>query len=458
MEKFTVSQAAEALGCKLSCDKTVADVVIDNRLVTPGAMFVAIIGERLDGHTFVKDAFEKGAVCAVCSYIPEDCKDKPIIPVKDTGEAFLALAKWYRQKFNIPVIGITGSVGKTTTKEMVAKVLASKFKTLYTEGNLNNQIGLPKMCFKLDSTFEAAVLEMGMSGFGEIESLSCTALPTIGLITNIGVSHIEMLGSREGILKAKTEILKGMSNDAPLFLNGDDEMLSGMRKKIPERKVIFYAVHNVLADFYTENGVFSGEGSTFDIVKKATGARTKIFLPAAGIHNVLNACAAFAIGDYLGISAEQCAKALSEYVPSGMRQRVVKRGGITVIEDCYNASPDSVKASLSVLKNLDIKGKRIAVLGDMLELGDYSQRAHGDCGAAAAGNADILFVYGDNAGYYLEGAKSKGLECLCFNDKNELLSKLCEYVKDNDAVLFKASRRMKLEEVIEGLYKERESK
>jgi len=459
MEHFTVKQAAEALGSICNFDSTVTDVVIDNRLVTKEAMFVAIVGQRLDGHAFVSDAFEKGASCALCSYIPQGCEDKPIILVKDTGEAFLNLAKWYRDKFNIPVVGITGSVGKTTTKEMVAKVLSAKYKTLFTEGNLNNQIGLPKMCFKLDNSFEAAVLEMGMSGFGEIESLSKTAIPTIGLITNIGVSHIENLGSREGILKAKTEILIGMKKDAPLFLNGDDQMLVSAGKEITNRKIVYYSADNTDADYYAENISMTGEGSSFEIVKKSTNEHTKINLPAAGKHNILNACAAFGIGDHLGISAVECAKALSEYTPSGMRQRVVKRGGITVIEDCYNASPDSVKASLSVLRDLETEGRRIAVLGDMLELGSYSPEAHTICGKVASeSNIDILFAYGDNAQYYDLGANQGGLECICFNDKSKLLSKLCEYIKDGDTVLFKASRGMKLEEVIEGLYKERENR
>ncbi|MBQ6569463.1 MAG: UDP-N-acetylmuramoyl-tripeptide--D-alanyl-D-alanine ligase [Clostridia bacterium] len=455
MEQFTLKQAAQALGSSCGSEQTVKNVVIDTRLVEEGSLFFAIKGERFDGHDFVGAALEAGACGAVCTRVPEGCDSRKIILVDDTSESFLALAAWYRQQFDIPVVGITGSVGKTTTKEMVACVLATKYKTLFTEGNLNNQIGVPRMCFKLDKSCGAAVLEMGMSAFGEISSLTRVVRPTVGLITNIGVSHIENLGSREGILKAKMEILEGMNPEAPLFLNADNDLLSLEGKNIKGRKVYYYSAQSRDADYYAENIKIGGLGSTFDVVVKESGRRVSINLPAAGMHNVLNACAAIGIGDLLGVDIKDAAKALEGYTPTGMRQKIVKKGSLTVIEDCYNASPDSVKAALSVLRDIECDGRRIAVLGDMLELGAYAKEAHTACGEVAAqSEVDMLFAYGDNARYYVEGVAKKGLSGKYFEDKNELFSALAEYIDENDTILFKASRGMKLEEIIERLYTE----
>ena len=458
MEHFSLKQAAQALNTSCAFDGEVSSVVIDNRMVTPGALFFAIKGERFDGHNFVAGALESGAIGAVCTYVPKNCEGKNILLVKDTGIAFLELARWYRRQFSIPVVGITGSVGKTTTKEMVACVLASNFKTLFTEGNLNNQIGVPRMCFRLDNSFEAAIFEMGMSGFGEISSLTNTVLPTIGLITNIGVSHIENLGSRDGILKAKMELLEGMEKDAPLFLNLDNDMLCTAGKSITDRKVYYYSADSTDADYYAENITIGGEGSVFDVVIKRNGKRVNVKLPAAGKHNVLNACAAIGIGDVLGIGAQEAASALEDYTPSGMRQKIVKKGSLTVIEDCYNASPDSIKAALNVLRDIGTTGRKIAVLGDMLELGAHSQEAHTSCGEIAAqSDIDYIFAYGNHARFYVEGAHKAGLDAEFFEDKNALFSALLEYLGANDTILFKASRGMKLEEVIERLYSECEN-
>ena len=451
MDTMKLREVAAALGVPSDAygDADITSVTIDSREAGPGALFIAIRGDRFDGHDFVREVLDRGAVAAVCSRPVEDADPSRVIPVADTRAAFLELAAHYRARFDIPVVGLTGSVGKTTTKEMVAAVLSRKYRTLATQGNLNNEIGLPRMCFRLDSSYEAAVLEMGMSGFGEISRLTRTALPTLGIITNIGVCHIEMLGSREGILQAKMEILEGMSPDAPLIINGDNDLLPQGVKDIPN-PVVVCGISCPDADCRAEHIVQENDGMTFDIVWR--GERYPATLPAVGLHNVYNACIAFACGMLLDVTPEQALRGLAAYEPTGMRQKIVRRGGVTVIEDCYNASPDSVRASLRVLR--DGEGSRkIAVLGDMKELGSYSRRAHLDCGRAAAENGiDVLLTVGDEAAAYIEGADGGVPTALHFDNKDALAESLCGMLREGDTVLFKASRAMKLEDIIAAVY------
>ena len=240
MDSMKLTEIASVLGSEPSVypGREITNVTLDSREVNEGSLFIAVKGDRFDAHDFVRDVLEKGAAAAVCERPIDGVAPDRVIYVPDTRSALLALAKHYRSKYDIPVVGLTGSVGKTTTKEMVAAVLSQKYRTLATQGNFNNEIGLPKMCFRLDGSCEAAVFEMGMSGFGEISRLTRTALPTIGIITNIGVSHIEMLGSREGILKAKMEILEGMDSSAPLIINGDNDLLPKGVEGIPNPVVV----------------------------------------------------------------------------------------------------------------------------------------------------------------------------------------------------------------------------
>lgn len=452
MEAMKLRECAAALGADpgIYADADITNIVIDSREAGNGSLFFAIKGDRFDAHDFVADVVAKGAEAAVCSQKIDGVPENRIILVPDTRRAFLVLAKHYRAKFNIPVVGLTGSVGKTTTKEMVAAVLSQKYKTLATQGNFNNEIGLPKMCFRLDSSYEAAVFEMGMSGFGEISRLTDTARPTIGIITNVGVCHIEMLGSREGILKAKMEILEGMDDCAPLIINGDNDLLPIGVKGIPN-PVTVCGISCPNADCRAEDIVQNSDSMCFVINYR--GSRYPVALPAVGVHNVYNACIAFACGMLLDVSPEQAVKGLSEYVPSGMRQKIVRKGGVTVIEDCYNASPDSVKASLKVLNGLECR-RRIAVLGDMKELGSYSHTAHLECGRAAAeSGTDVLLAYGEYAEGYIEGAGADVPCALHFDDKNALSDKLCSILNEGDAVLVKGSRAMRLEEVISAIYR-----
>lgn len=447
METLRVSEIAKVCGGEFNIDTEITSVAIDTRKIEKGCLFICIKGERFDAHRFIDEAFEKGAAAVMIS---EDVKiDKPYIKVDDTAKQMLSLAGYYRSKFDIPIVALTGSVGKTTTKEFTHLVVNSKYKAIKTLGNLNNEIGLPQMLFMLDSSTEAAVIEMGMNHFGEIHRLSTATQPTVGIITNIGVSHIENLGSREGILEAKLEILDGLKKGAPLLLNGDNDLLSTVKND--DYKIYFYAVDND-ADFKAVDIKENPNTTSFTV--QYFGKEQKITIPAIGKHNVYNALAAFAVGILLDIDAETAADALKNYEPSGMRQKVVEINGITSIEDCYNASPDSMKAGITTLAGIQAC-KKIAVLSDMLELGEYSEQAHYDVGRMAAENKiDYLLCVGSDAKYIVDGARDNGLlNAYLFDSKQSLTDKLFEIAEKGDAVLFKASRGMKLEEVISEIYK-----
>ena len=451
MVAFSIRKVADAVGSRCASDGKITSVCIDSRNIQPGCLFVAIRGDRFDGHDFIKQAFAQGAAAALSEHPVEEAAG-PVIVVKDTRMAFLHLAAFYRSQFDIPVIGLTGSVGKTTTKEMVAAVLEQKYRTLKTEGNLNNQIGLPRMIFQLDRQIQAAVLEMGMDHAGQISSLSQTAQPSIGIITNIGVSHIENFGSQEGILKAKLEILDGMSKQAPLLLNGDDPLLLDAHGKI-KNPVLLYGIRNSACGLRAEQVEEESDGTRFTIISPK--GKQELWVPAIGKHNVYNALAAVAVGELLDLSPEQIRRGLAQYRPSGMRQHVTHCGGITIVEDCYNASPDSVKASLSALRLMpkEEPGRRIAVLGDIAELGDFAPQAHKKCGEyAAKAGVDLLFTVGKNARYCRETAAQRGIQAVHFDDKQALTDRLFSVLRPGDLVLFKASRVMKLEEVFQALY------
>lgn len=447
METLRVSEIAKVCGGEFNIDTEITSVAIDTRKIEKGCLFICIKGERFDAHRFIDEAFEKGAAAVMIS---EDVKiDKPYIKVDDTAKQMLSLAGYYRSKFDIPIVALTGSVGKTTTKEFTHLVVNSKYKAIKTLGNLNNEIGLPQMLFMLDSSTEAAVIEMGMNHFGEIHRLSTATQPTMGIITNIGVSHIENLGSREGILEAKLEILDGLKKGAPLLLNGDNDLLSTVKND--DYKIYFYAVDND-ADFKAVDIKENPNSTSFTV--QYFGKERSITIPAIGKHNVYNALAAFAVGILLDIDAETAADALKTYEPSGMRQKVVEINGITSIEDCYNASPDSMKAGITTLAGIQAC-KKIAVLSDMLELGEYSEQTHYDVGTMAAENKiDYLLCVGSDAKYIVDGARDNGLlNAYLFDSKQSLTDKLFEIAEKGDAVLFKASRGMKLEEVISEIYK-----
>ena len=448
MKAFTLQEAAAALGLpQMQAQATLADVCTDTRKIQPGSLFVCLRGERFDGHSFASQAAQLGAAALLVDH-PVDA-DVPQLVVTDTGKALLQLAGWYRRRFRLPVVGLTGSVGKTTTKEFIALVLGAKYNTLKTQGNLNNEIGVPQMLFRLEDSHTAAVIEMGMNHFGEISRLTRAVAPTVGLITNIGVSHIENLGSRAGILQAKLEILEGMAPDAPLIVNIDNDMLRTV--KLGDRPLLTFAIDDQSADFTATDIAEQGSTTTFT-VHHSTFTRP-VTIPTVGIHNVYNALAAMAVGYVTGVDPAAAASALANYVPAGMRQNLVQVGGVQVIEDCYNASPDSMRAALQTLGKLPVH-RRYAVLGAMLELGDYAKEAHTQVGKMAAENGiDGVLAYGADAAYIVEAAKQAGLEnARLFDTKEALAQSLAQQVQPGDGVLFKGSRGMNLEDVMHTVY------
>ncbi len=451
MEKLKISDIALACGSQCQCDDFADGVVIDNRQAKKGDVFIAIEGENHDGHNFAANAVEAGACAVICHKEMElDC---PKILVGNTGRALVDLAKWYRSLFDIPVVGVTGSVGKTTTKEMIWAVMSKKYNTLKNEGNRNNEIGMPLSVLNLNKSHQAAVFEMGIFTVGDIERLTFIAKPCVGVISNIGVAHIENVGSREKLLETKMELVKGMPKGAPLVLNKDNDLLRTV--KLDDRPIVWYSLLED-ADYTARNIKIVGEKTYFDLVYP-DGVQS-VELPAIGDHNVQNALAAFAVGMILGVPPELAAEGLSEYVPSGMRQKIVHTNGVTVVEDCYNASPDSVKAAIATLSKIEAK-RRILVIGDMLELGEFSYDAHYEVGVAAANsNADLIFVYGKEAKIYEKAVEDSGRNAKHFTDKSELANELSETLREGDAILFKASRGLKLEEVIYSIYDRWENK
>ena len=426
-------------------DVPVSNISTDTRTIEKGSGFIALKGENSDGHDFAAKAMELGAEAVVAE---RACQGARCIIVDSTSKALLDIAEYYRNKFSVKLVGVTGSVGKTTTKDMIALVVAQKYKTLKTQGNLNNEIGMPKTLFNLDKSYEAAVIEMGMSHKGEISRMSMCCHPDIGVITNIGFSHIENLGSQEEILNAKMEILDGVSYDCPLVLCKDDKLLAKVQNNA-ERKIYYYSLSKKDCDCYASNIKNHDGGVTFNINYK--GGKISAELNCAGEHNVKNALAAFCVGMALEIPAEDIVKGIAQFKPEGMRQNITEKNGVTYILDCYNAAPDSMKASLSVLSQVKTEGKRICVLADMLELGKMAQKLHKTVGEYISDSkADYLCCFGENAVYYIDGAVKKGFDenkCKHFDSREELAEYLKTLVSQGDTVLLKGSRGMKLEEV-----------
>ncbi len=422
----------------------ISEVSTDTRDIKENSLFVALKGDNFDGHNFVLEAMEKGAVAAITEKHIEGGR---CIVVDDTKKALMAVASFYRKKFEIPVVAITGSVGKTTTKDMISLVLESEFNTLKTKGNLNNEIGLPRTLLSLESEHKAAVIEMGMSNFGEISALSLCANPNICVITNIGYSHIENLGSQKGILKAKFEIIDGMSYNSPIILNGDDKLLFEKGNSLKATKnVIFYGVTNKKCDVLATNIERDGDCTKFVI--KYGEKNVKVTLNVPGKHNVYNALAAFCVGDILGIDENKIAQSLGGYVGENLRQNIKEVGGLTLIVDCYNASPTSMQSALSVLSQKYCEGRKIAVLGDMFELGNMAKTLHKKVGGyVKSAKIDKLICVGENA--KLIGEKSALKDVSYFEDKSLCAEYINKFVKKGDLILFKASRGMKFEEIIE---------
>lgn len=449
MADISLQKAATWCGGKVDPkyqDVTFCGANIDSRKIQPGQLFVALIAAR-DGHDFIPGALEKGAAAVLCSRVVGDF---PAIVVEDTRIALGQIAAGFLQEMAPKIIGVTGSVGKSTTKEMIAAVLATTYKVSKTPANHNNDLGMPAAVLAMDADSEAVVLEMGMSHFGEIAYLSQMAKPHIGVIINVGTMHIENLGSREGILQAKLEITQGMDASGKLILFGDDDYLWGSRENLPV-SAEYFGVGSHCA-VRGDNVTHSTEGIRYTA---CYGDRSfPVYLPLEGEHYVADSLAAIHVGLALGVTEENIQKGLSEFRTMEGRQEIFDHKGITVIKDCYNAGPESMEAALKVLGNR--QGRRIAVLGDMLELGSHSPAAHEKVGQLAAKYAHILLCHGPESVAMLRGAKNAGMEQATHYEEKEALAKdLIAMAKPGDIVLFKGSRGMKMELALELFLKEK---
>jgi UDP-N-acetylmuramoyl-tripeptide--D-alanyl-D-alanine ligase len=430
------------------------DVVIDSRCANEKNVFVAIIGENLDGHRFMEPAYKNGCRTFIkheSNGIKLDSSDINLIEVKDTEKSMGDIARYYKGKFEIPYIGITGSVGKTTTRDMVYAAVSSKFNTLKNEGNLNNHFGVPLTLFNLDESHECAVIEMGMSGFKEIEYLANIVDPQIGVISNIGLSHIEKLGSQEGILKAKMEIATNFNSNNTLVVNGDDKFLATLKDKSHEYNLKTFGF-NKENDIYCESYKMNEENLTFICI--IDGKEEEIFIPTVGEHNIYNAMSAILVGMKLGLSLEEIKQGLKDYKATKMRLDIVKNDKLTIINDAYNASPDSMEAALKILGRY--KNRRVAILGDMFEMGEHAEYGHRLVGKSVINNADLLITIGNDSKFIGKEAINLGFSeenIHHFETKEDAINKIDNLLIDNDTVLLKASRGMKLEKIVEHLNK-----
>ena len=445
---FTLKQIAEWTGGTVAPEHE--NVVIDgfcadSRIAKPGQLFIPLIGDKFNGHDFLGQV--SGICAAAISQVPFSGK-LPIVLVKDTTKAYGDLARAFRQLLDMKVVGITGSVGKTSTKEMIACVLESKYSTAKSLGNHNNHIGLPETILGIEEDCDAAVLEMGMNHYGEMSYLTSIARPDYVVITNIGTMHIEHLGSREGILKAKLEIVEGLNKNGLMFLNGDEPMLWDLREKLPFRK-LYFGVENPECDLRAENIQLEEESVSFHAVGMNTDF--EVFVPSPGIHNVYNALASIAIGLNAKISPVQIQQSLANYQNTGMRMKIYERDGFTVIEDCYNAGPESMQSALEVLRAHSCDGRKIAVLGDMLELGNISLAEHYKVGRLVARSADMLFAYGEHSLKTVSGAITGGMPqsaVFHFESHEHMARMLKNRTRYGDLLLFKGSRGMRMEHVV----------
>jgi UDP-N-acetylmuramoyl-tripeptide--D-alanyl-D-alanine ligase len=449
MQRMTIRDILNATGGTLlsgSEDTEINQIITDTRKLTDGSLFIPLVGEKFDGHEFIKAAFDMGAAAVLTHNDTELLIDKTIIKVEDTLKALRDITAYYKKKYPLPTVAVTGSVGKTTTKDMLYAALSEKYNTLKTPNNFNNEIGVPITVFMLEKEHECAVIEMGMNHFGEIERLAEMGQPNVAVITNIGMSHIENLGSQEGIFKAKMEITKRFTKDNTLIVNGDDKFLS-TTKGMGEYKVVYYGIDNPENDVYAKDIVNNGlKGIEFTAVVDGKDYHVEVTQP--GKHNVYNALAAICVGREFGVEIEDSIRGIKNCEYTSQRLEVDEFGGMQIINDCYNASPDSIRAALSVLKCATVP-RKIAILGDVLEMGEFARDAHYALGKAVVeSNVDMLITAGENAEYIARGAKDCGMENVVSFPKT---LDVCNYVKDvlheGDAVLIKASHGMHFEDI-----------
>ena len=450
MGRITLQQAAAWCGGRI--DPKYADVTFlgannDSRNILPGQLFLALQGVR-DGHDFIPMALEKGAAAVLCSH----CEGNyPAIVVDDPRRALGDIAREERKRIGMQVVGVTGSVGKSTTKEMISCVLEKKYRVKKTPVNHNNDIGMPMAILSMDEDTQVAVLEMGMNHFREIAYLASIALPDVAVIINIGTMHIEHLGSQEGILKAKLEILEGMGENGKVILNGDDQLLWNVRQT--GVRATYFGLRNPDCQVRGTNVRQIDEKLCFQANSESRSM--DVTLSLEGEHFVPDALAAISVGLAMGVSPEAIVDALAHFQNMAGRQEIFQKGGFTIIKDCYNAGPESMAAALNVLGSRT--GRRVAVLGDMLELGMCTTAEHYRIGRIAAEKADLVLAYGPNSSRVVSGALTGGMSdarSKGFEDKAALVAALKKIAKPGDVILFKGSHGMHMELVLEDFLKD----
>lgn len=427
--------------------KEIKAVSTDTRKIEEGTMFIALKGENFNGNNYVLEAFNKGAKIAIVDEVKCDLnelkEDMALIKVQNTGRALMDLAKFYREKLGLKVVGITGSAGKTSTKDLVAAVLSDKYKVFKTKGNFNNEIGLPLMILELDSTYDVAILEMGMRGLGQIKELAEIASPDLGIITNIGISHIEILKTRENILKAKMEIATFFDKNNTLVVCGNDDFLGALPEA--EYKIVKTGVGENFK-IGAKNIALEELSSKFTVYDGEKEEEFSLDMP--GEHNISNLMLGIAIAKELGVSFEEMKRGLKNIEATSMRLELIKKDGFSILNDCYNSSPVAVKSAIDVMKNIEGK-RRIAVLGTMRELGHKSEEAHEEIGKYAKENGiEKVLCFGDFSENIKEGY---GEGCTVYENKEELIKDLLNIICDGDIILVKASRSLKFEEITKAL-------
>jgi UDP-N-acetylmuramoyl-tripeptide--D-alanyl-D-alanine ligase len=452
MRAGEIAGAAKGKLFNAGSEPEVSGASIDSRSIKAGDMFIALRGENFDGHDFIDKAIEHGAVLVITEKDLKGC-GIPYILVEDSLKALQEIARHYRSKFHIPFVAVTGSSGKTTTKDMIASVLSQKYSVLKTEGNLNNAIGLPLMLLRLKHSHEIAVLEMGMNTPGEIRLLADIVRHHVAVISNVGTAHIEYLGSRENILKAKLEIFTYFNKDSIAVINGDNDMLAGFDSD--KFGILRYGLedsNDIIASSIEEKGE---EGIDFYV--EICGAKESFTVPIPGIHNVYNALSAISVARLFGLKPEEIRKGLINFKPSKNRMDIINTtGGIRIINDVYNANPDSMRAAMNVLQSFSNAGRKVLITADMLELGEASEKEHYRIGEYAAElGIDMIASVGNFSRAVIRGAEACGVDggkLFAFTTKEEAAPVILELLQPGDTVLVKGSRGMKMEYVVDYIH------
>lgn len=443
MRNFTITDAALACGAKIfgnySPDTVIGEIIIDSRLVKAGDMFVAYKGEKMDGHDYISSALDKGAACCLAQHSVVG-EERCVLVVDDVQAALELIAAAYRTTVDIPLIGITGSVGKTTAKEMISAVLSSRFNVLKTDKNFNNQIGVPMTLSRIEMEHDVAVVEMGISGFGEMTALSKMTKPDIAVFTYIGRAHLEFLGDLEGVFRAKTEMLPYVAENGTVIVNGDDKLLSGISCS---QKLMKYGLSET-CDIRVENIHVRSDG-TINCEIIYGERRIPVYIPSYGQHMIYAALEGAAVGFAMGLTDEEIKCGIANYKTVGRRGAVTDTGKILLVDDCYNSNPDSLKCAMDSLVLLP--GRHICILADMLEQGEKSPQIHYEVGSYALGKGiELLAAYGPMSEYSCRAMGEKGLH---FETKKQLMDAIPGLINDGDCVLVKASLGMHLEDVSE---------